>query len=97
MKMAELSKSGGMHRGVMLGEPSLAPGKKQSLCLPGLTKGESHPQCLNSNLYVLHRNLRPAEKKKSSGAVYQSAYIQNIAVCPWGISSHPLPWPPATA
>lgn len=36
-------------------------------------------------------------KKKSSGAVYQSAYVQNIAVCPWGISSHPLPWPPATA
>lgn len=78
VKMAELSKSAGIHRGVMLGgSPHRPLRKKLRLCLPGSTKGESYPQCLNSNLHALHRNVRDQRKKiKSSGAVYQSAYVQ---------------------
>lgn len=40
-------------------------------------KDDSCPQCLNSNLHTLHRNLREQrEEKKSSGAIYQSVYVQ---------------------
>lgn len=64
MKMCEMSKSAGSQRGAMLGEQALIgrPRTKWRLCSADSMKGESCPQCLNSNLHGLHKNLREQRK-----------------------------------
>lgn len=101
VEMGEMSKSAGTHTGAMFGEQAhIGPlREKRRLCWPESSKGESCPQCLNSNLQALHRNLReqPKKKKKKFRAVYQPAYVQTRCCLSLGDKFlHALSWPPAT-
>ena len=76
--MGEMSKSAGVHRGAMLGEAG--PHRKRRLCSQELTKGESCPQCLNSNLHAPHRNLREQRKKKKFRGSLSVGICSNTAL-----------------
>lgn len=94
METVEMFKRAGVHRGAMLGGEQAHIGQKEEA--PASMKGESCLQCLNSHLHALHRNLRE-QRKNIQGQFISRRMFKHGAVCRWGISSHPLSWPPATA